>query len=62
MTLASLYTEEFKKYDQKYDVIYIDRYNDLEPTEAEKRFRFQLEIKKKWPFPIKPEIRTLVTH
>lgn len=50
MTLVSLYTEVLKRENAKYDVIYIDRYDEVEPTEAENRYRFRLYVDSSWPF------------
>lgn len=53
MTLTSLYTEEFKKANQSYDIIYIDRYHEMEESDAAKLYRFELDIKKEWTYPVK---------
>lgn len=53
MTLVSLYTEELLRNNQPYDIIYIDKYNEIEPTDAENRYRFQLELNPNWSFPRK---------
>jgi len=50
MTLSSLYTRELLSNGQPYDIIYVDRYNELEPTDAENRYRFQLDINREWSF------------
>ena len=50
MTLSSLYTRELLSNGQPYDIIYVDRYNEIEPTDAENRYRFQLEISREWSF------------
>ena len=50
MTLSFLYTRELLQKGQPYDIIYIDRYNELEATDAENRYRFQLEVNREWSF------------
>ena len=50
MTLVSLYTEVLKKYNVLYDLIYIDKYNEEEASEAKIIYRFQIHLKKGWSF------------
>lgn len=53
MTLISLYTQELKKSGIDYDIIYIDKYHEVEQYDARKLYRFELSINSGWPFPIK---------
>lgn len=50
MTLISLYTSYFEKNNMKYDLIYIDKYDDNEESFAENTFKFPIKIKREWSF------------
>lgn len=53
MTLSSLYTDIFDANNQKYDLIYLDKYHIEEKSNAKNAYRFELNIKPEWPFFIK---------
>jgi hypothetical protein len=48
MTLISLYTSFFEKHNIDYDVIYIDKYDEIEETKAKNVYRYRLKIDKDW--------------
>ena len=50
MTLVSLYTEFLDKNNISYDLIYIDKYNAKENNNARNVYKYDLNIKQKWPF------------
>ncbi|WJV19351.1 hypothetical protein QU593_02240 [Rossellomorea marisflavi] len=50
MTLISLYTEVFKEANQKFDIIYIDKYQEYEEYDADTLYRFELKIESNWSF------------
>ena len=54
MTLISLYTDKFKEIGQKFDIIYIDKYHEVEEYNgASNLYRFELTLKSDWSFPRK---------
>lgn len=51
MTLISLYTDVFKQAGQAFDIIYVDKYHELEKYNgAGKLFRYELKLNPKWSF------------
>lgn len=51
MTLISLYTRELEKAGQDYDIIYLDKYHEIERYEgAHQLFRYEIFIDRDWPF------------
>lgn len=51
MTLISLYTERFVAENQDFDIIYIDKYHEVEKYQgANKLFRYELFLKPNWTF------------
>lgn len=54
MTLISLYTDIFKQVEQEFDIIYIDKYHELEKYDgARKLYRYELTLNPEWKFPKK---------
>lgn len=54
MTLISLYTDLFKKIGQEFDIIYIDKYHEIEKYDGARRLhRFELALRSNWSFPRK---------
>lgn len=49
MTLISHYTKFFEDNNIEYDIIYIDKYKEDEKSEANKIFKYDLDIKRSWP-------------
>lgn len=50
MTLISLYTEHFRKAEQPFDIIYLDKYHEIEEYDAQNLYRYELNINKNWSF------------
>lgn len=50
MTLSSLYTDFMDKNNIEYDIIYIDKYHEIESSNAKNVYRYELFIKKEWSF------------
>jgi len=50
MTLSALYTNYLDKNNIEYDIVYIDKYDKEEGTNAKNVYRWNLNIKKKWGF------------
>lgn len=50
MTLVSLYTSYFKENNIEYDIIYIDKYDSEELTDAKNAYKFDLKINSEWSF------------
>lgn len=48
MSLISLYTTLLDKNSIEYDIIYIDKYNELEKINANKVYRYPIKIKRQW--------------
>ena len=48
MSLISLYTSFFDKNGIDYDLIYIDKYNEIEHTTAKNVYRYSIEINREW--------------
>jgi hypothetical protein len=48
MSMISLYTDYLKHNNIKYDIIYVDKYNEVEHIEADNIFRYPVFIKKRW--------------
>lgn len=46
MSLISLYTAELEKQGIDYDIIYVDKYGEIEKTNAKNVFRYEVEIKR----------------
>lgn len=54
MTLISLYTEMFREVGQAFDIIYIDKYHEIENYDGvNKLYRYELSLNPKWSFPRK---------
>lgn len=54
MTLISLYTERFMNAGQEFDIIYIDKYHEIEMYNgANNLYRYELFINPNWSFPRK---------
>jgi hypothetical protein len=53
MTLISLYTDIFKEVGQEFDIIYLDKYHEIEKYDAHKLYRYELNIESDWSFPRK---------
>lgn len=48
MALISLYTDFLKKKGVDFDIIYIDKYNEIENIDAKKIYRYPIHINPKW--------------
>lgn len=53
MTLISLYTEYMDKNNISYDIIYIDKYHEVEQNNADEVYKFDLYIDRNWSLPRK---------
>lgn len=49
MSLISLYTEILKKNNVQYDLIYMDKYDEEEDFDCNKKYRYVNKINQKWP-------------
>ncbi len=51
MTLISLYTDLFRKCGQNFDIIYVDKYHEIEEYDGVgKLYRYELTLKPNWSF------------
>lgn len=48
MSLISLYTSFFEKAGIKYDIIYIDKYNEEEYVSADNIYRYSIQLNREW--------------
>lgn len=53
MSLISLYTNYLKTHGFEYDIIYMDKYDEIEDFDCKNRYRYVNVIKPKWPAMLK---------
>jgi len=49
MSLITLYTQYLNSNNIPYDIIYVDKYNEMETNTARKTYRFQMTVERDWP-------------